>query len=376
MLLKGDFVSRKRIDKEKAYDLYVNKNMEAKEVSELLGCTEKGLRTLIHRERWIKRPRERVNISKDLLYYLYVTKNLSRKEVAEELNTSEHVVKRRLKEYDIKKGVEGHIENIRKTCMEKYGLSNGGWAPEIQEKIKRTNLERYGSESYLQCDDYKKKNKETLERLGVTNVFQLEDVKKKSKETMVKKYGVEHNTQNKEIAMKVADSIHNNWKHKTEEELKRLSEIYSESTKRCLDKINATKRRNGTFNTSKPEQKIKGLLEECFPETKCQYESELYPFNCDFYIPCLDLYIEYQGFWSHGKHPFDLESEKDLEKLKTWKEKSKTSKFYKNAIETWTVRDPLKRKIAKQNNLNWIEFFSFDEFSRWFLFLIRTNNNG
>lgn len=367
---------RKKINKEKAYDLYINKNMEAKEASELLGCTEKGLRTLIHRERWIKRPRERVNISKDLLYYLYLTKNLSRKEVAEELNISEHVVKRRLKEYNIKKGVEGHIENIRKSCMEKYGLPNGGWAPETQEKIKRTNLERYGSESYLQCDNYKKKNKETLERLGVTNVFQLEDVKKKSKETMVKKYGVEHNTQNKEIAMKVADSIHNNWKHKTEEELKRLSEIYSESTKRCLDKINATKRKNGTFNTSKPEQKIKRLLEECFPDTKCQYESELYPFNCDFYIPCLDLYIEYQGFWSHGKHPFDPESEKDLEKLKIWKEKSKTSKFYKNAIETWTVRDPLKRKIAKQNNLKWSEFFNFDEFSRWFLFLIRNNDNG
>ena len=333
---------RKKIDKEKAYDLYINKNMEAKEASELLGCTEKGLRTLIHRERWIKRPRERVNISKDLLYYLYLTKNLSRKEIAEELNISEHVVKRRLKEYDIKKSVEGHIENIRKTCMEKYGLPNGGWAPQTQEKIKKTNLERYGSESYLQCDDYKKKNKETLEKLGVTNVFQLEEVKKKSKETIVKKYGVEHNLQSKQVQ----------------------------------DKVNATKRKNGTFNTSKPEQKTKGLLEECFPDTKCQYESELYPFNCDFYIPCLDLYIEYQGFWSHGKHPFDLKSEKDLEKLKIWKEKSKTSKFYKNAIETWTVRDPLKRKIAKQNNLKWSEFFSFDEFSRWFLSLIRTNENG
>lgn len=207
-------MSRKRIDKEKAYDLYVNKNMEAKEASKLLGCTEKGLRTLIHRERWIKRPREKVNISKDLLYSLYITKNLSRKEIAEELDTSEHVVKRRLKEYDIKKGVEGHIENIRKTCMEKYGLPNGGWAPQTQEKIKKTNLKRYGSESYLQCDDYKKKNKETLEKLGVQNVFQLEEVKKKSKETNLKKYGVEHNTQNKEISKKASEGIKRNWASK------------------------------------------------------------------------------------------------------------------------------------------------------------------
>lgn len=359
-------MSRKRIDKEKAYDLYVNKNMEAKEASKLLGCTEKGLRTLIHRERWIKRPREKVNISKDLLYSLYITKNLSRKEIAEELDTSEHVVKRRLKEYDIKKGVEGHIENIRKTCMEKYGLPNGGWAPQTQEKIKKTNLKRYGSESYLQCDDYKKKNKETLEKLGVQNVFQLEEVKKKSKETMIKKHGVEHNTQNKEIAKKASEGIKRNWASKNKEELERLSKIYSNSTKNVLWKINATKRKNGTFNSSKPEQKIKELLEERFPDTKCQYESELYPFSCDFYIPCLDLYIEYQGIWTHGKHPFDLESEKDLEKLKIWKERAIYSKFYRNAIEVWTISDPLKRETACKNKLNWIEFFTLDEFMKWY----------
>ena len=371
-------MSRKRIDKEKAYDLYVNKNMEAKEASKLLGCTEKGLRTLIHRERWIKRPREKVNISKDLLYSLYITKNLSRKEIAEELDTSEHVVKRRLKEYDMKKGVEGHIENIRKICMEKYGLPNGGWAPQTQEKIKKTNLKRYGSESYLQCDEYKKKNKETLEKLGVQNVFQLEEVKKKSKETMIKKYGVEHNTQNKEIAKQIGEKIKRSWENKTDEQKREIVDkvrsklfLYWESMSKedkngFINKINATKRKNGTFNSSKPEQKIKELLEERFPDTKCQYESELYPFSCDFYIPCLDLYIEYQGIWTHGEHPFDLESEKDLEKLKIWKERAIYSKFYRNAIEVWTISDPLKRETACKNKLNWIEFFTLDEFMKWY----------
>lgn len=355
---------KRTIDRELAYKLYIEDDLEVKEVAKILGCTIKGLKSLIHRERFIKKPR--IDIDRDLLYELYITQNLSRQEVAKELNINEFTLKKKLHKYKIKKSVEGHIENIRKTCMEKYGLPNGGWAPDTQKKIKRTNLERYGSESYLQCDDYKKKNKETLERLGVTNVFQLEDVKKKSKETMVKKYGVEHNTQNKEIAMKVANSIHNNWKHKTEEELKKLSEIYSESTKRCLDKINATKRKNGTFNTSKPEQKIKELLEERFPDTKYQYSSKSYPYLCDFYIPCLDLYIEFQGLWSHGKHPFNSNDQEDIKKLESWKQRSERSEFYKNAISVWTVSDPLKRKTAKENNLNWLEFFTFDEFMRWY----------
>ena len=38
----------------------------------------------------------------------------------------------------------------------------------------------------------------------------------------------------------------------------------------------------------------------------------------------------------------------------------KHTNFYDTAIETWTQRDPLKRKTAKENNLNWVEIFSND----------------
>ena len=87
---------------------------------------------------------------------------------------------------------------------------------------------------------------------------------------------------------------------------------------------------------------------------------------CDLYIVDLDLYIELNFHWSHGNKPYienDIECE---DQLKKWKEKSLNSKFYMNAIETWTFRDPLKRKTAKDNNLNWIEFFNMNEFEKWF----------
>lgn len=32
----------------------------------------------------------------------------------------------------------------------------------------------------------------------------------------------------------------------------------------------------------------------------------------------------------------------------------------------WTKNDVRKRKAAKKNNLNWIEFFTMDEFMSWF----------
>ena len=36
------------------------------------------------------------------------------------------------------------------------------------------------------------------------------------------------------------------------------------------------------------------------------------------------------------------------------------------AIDVWTISDPLKRKTAKKNNLNWIEFFNMEQFMEWY----------
>ena len=121
--------------------------------------------------------------------------------------------------------------------------------------------------------------------------------------------------------------------------------------------------KNKTSKFSKKEDEIFNYLITIDNDTMRQYYSELYPFHCDFYLPDLDLYIEYQGTWTHGLHPFNENNKEDIDKLNLWK--SKNSKYYDNAINTWTIRDVNKRNIAKQNNLNWIEFFNFDNFKKW-----------
>ena len=63
--------------------------------------------------------------------------------------------------------------------------------------------------------------------------------------------------------------------------------------------------------------------------------------------------------WTHGKHPFN---KNDIELLETWKKKAEKSNFYKKAIYTWTISDPLKRKTAKDNNLKYLEIFPKDSF--------------
>ena len=78
------------------------------------------------------------------------------------------------------------------------------------------------------------------------------------------------------------------------------------NTPEVIQKAIDTKRKCHTLNTSKVEQLFREYLDNNFTnDFEYNYKSELYPFNCDFYIKSLDLYIEIQGSWTHGDHPFD-----------------------------------------------------------------------
>ena len=139
------------------------------------------------------------------------------------------------------------------------------------------------------------------------------------------------------------------------------------SWSRRASKINETKRKNNTFNTSSTEIKVYDYLVNKFGKNDVlkEFTSEKYPFSCDFYIKSLDLYIEMNVYFSHGGHFYD--ECKDAEKLNVWKEKALHSDLYKKAIHTWTVSDVLKRKTALLCNLNYLTFWDYDlsDFLDW-----------
>ena len=94
-------------------------------------------------------------------------------------------------------------EKHKNTNLKKYGVESVLQSEEIKEKIKETNFERYGVENYAQTDEYKNKVKITcLEKYGVEYYFQSDDKKKKSKETCVERYGVESYTKTDEYKEK------------------------------------------------------------------------------------------------------------------------------------------------------------------------------
>ena len=84
----------------------------------------------------------------------------------------------------------------KKTCLEKYG--NEKYVN--IDKQKQTNLERYGRMSYLQSNDYNIKSKLTcLNKYGSESSNSSEIVKKHKKDSMLKKYGVENPSQLNEM---------------------------------------------------------------------------------------------------------------------------------------------------------------------------------
>ena len=286
-----------------------------------------------------------------------------------------------LKRYGFKNATQNEDvkKKTRKTCLARYGVNAVAQNKEIKEKIKKTNLERYGTTCTLSNFDIQKKAIETsLSRYGVKSYTQTQEYIDKAKKTSLERYGAEHYAKTKEFEEKVKHtnlerygveypSQNKELQYKREQTCVERYGVKHVSQLQCVkDKVVEKKRENGTFNTSSSEMFIKSSLESLYSQVCYQYTSESYPFACDFYIPSEDVYIEYQGSWTHGYRPFDKSNKECLEQLELWKERARTSKYYRNAIEVWTKRDTLKRETAKKNNLNWIEFFTMDEFNNWF----------
>jgi hypothetical protein len=84
-------------------------------------------------------------------------------------------------------------EKIKKTNLEKYGVEYFSQTQTFNEKVKQTSLEKYGKDHYSKTDEYLLQRTSTnLEKYGVENPFQLTE---KIKLSMFLKYGVDHASQ-------------------------------------------------------------------------------------------------------------------------------------------------------------------------------------
>jgi hypothetical protein len=214
------------------------------------------------------------------------------------------------------------------------------WSDAQRKKIAETCQERYGAARYLDSREGKEKilqiKSEPKFREKMRNIISSDEVQLKTKQTCIDRYGVDSPMQLQEI----------------------------------LDKNSETKRRNHTWSTSKPEEKMYLILCNKFGEFDIvrQYKDKRYPFHCDFYVKSLDLFIELNATWLHGQHWFNADDDADVNLLEYWSSKIEDGhNFYKVAIDVWTVRDVKKRQTAIDNKLNYVVFWKTDlsDFMSW-----------
>ena len=252
--------------------------------------------------------------------------------------------KQKIKETNLKRyGVDNPhknkqvIEKTRNTCLERYGVLNGGGTPEAIKKIKQAKLERYGDENFVNVEKCKQTK---FEKYGNPNYTNMD----KNIKTCKAKYNVDY------------------WFQSIE---------YKSNIKEYQRKARQTKIKNNTLVNSKLESMAYNLLKKYFSDIKCQWkDDEKYPYNCDFYIPEIDTWIEMQGFVTHGPEQFNENNIEHLEKVSILKQKNMAHKtpnknLYFEIIKCWTELDVKKRNMAKRNNLNYKEFWNIEQLKEW-----------
>ena len=293
-------------------------------------------------------------------------------------------IKQKIKQTCLEKyGVDSPLKSkeirnkCKLTCLEKYGVDNPAKLEENKEKVKQTCLKKYGTISTTQCKEIRDKIKQTcLEKYGVDNPAKLEENKEKVKQTCLKKYGGLAPICNPDIKNQIkqtclekygVDNYGKSLKHKTNMSTIMLSDEMQKHRYSIMSK-------NNTFNTSKEEDEVYEFLSQYIDVTRQFNGSLKYPFCCDFYIEDLDMFIECNFHWTHGGHPFDPSSIKDQVKLEQWK--AKQTKYYNNAINVWTKMDVEKRNKAKEENLDYKEFWSLKELKEFFIDYFENSNIG
>lgn len=280
------------------------------------------------------------NITEEKLKQKYLIENKSMNEVCLLYNISRTTLKRLLKKFNLHKSADKSLEIRKNTNRKKFGVDYCLQNQLCKEKAKNTCKKKYGTDNAMQSNLIQQRlQKALLEKYGEINVFKVDEIKDKIKHSCLTKYGEDNFAKTCEFK----------------------------------EKCHITKTKNKSFNISQPEENFYKLLVDRFGNldverqynTLVEEHNNRYPFDCDFYIRSLDLFIELNLSWTHGEHSFNPNNKEDITKLADLKNKAMYSKYYRNAINVWTVRDPLKLKVAKENNLNYLVFYTEREAISW-----------
>jgi peroxiredoxin len=141
--------------------------------------------------------KEKIIIEKDELERLYINNQYSTVDIGKIYGVSHKIINKLLRKYNIQirnfsesQKTINNRNKIKMTNLKKYGVEHACQRSEVKEKKKKTNLKKYGVENIFEKIDYIKSK--FKEKYGVDNPMNLVDVKQKLQNTNIQRYGVKN----------------------------------------------------------------------------------------------------------------------------------------------------------------------------------------
>ena len=243
-------------------------------------------------------------------------------------------------------------DKIKETNLERYGVENTFQSEEKKIKIKETNLKKHGVEYPSQSSKVRDKVKKTnLKNFGFEHVIQSSEIKEKIKQTNLERYGVENYNQNNEVREEQSKIESEIFLNEIKIKYPNLIAVSSSSGKTFFNcdngyehifPINAAllQSRYNNINTKvcticyPPEYKYRSQSEVRIFELISFYYKDIIPnynltigknkkLQLDIFIPSLKLGIEFNGMFWHSER-YKKNNNYHLEKYEV---------FNKNGIE-------------------------------------------
>lgn len=212
------------------------------------------------------------------------------------------------------------FEKKKINYISKYGVEHHFKDKNIQEKRIKSCVKKYGGKCPMSGKEVKDKTKNIFLQKYGNHPSKLEWMKEKKKSTCLKKYGV--------------DSFSKTDKFKQ-------SVDWAEVARKGL----ATRSRQGNVNISKIEIKFHQFLLQNFGKVDTQVP--IREWNLDFYLPELEIYIQFDGNYWHG---LDV----TVEQLQV-----KNTKISKSIIKT-KERDLIREQWFLENKIKLVRVVEKD----------------
>ena len=264
------------------------------------------------------------------------------------------------------------IDKRNMTCLERYGTIYPSQAKEIMDKIRNTVMEKYGVECifslpevYEKCHSEETVNKirETnLERYGSISPLHSKEVREKIAATNKERYGEEYIVNLPRVREKAHSPESKEKQRKTNFE--KYGYEYPMQSLEIRKKSFETLKENSKMQKSYQEDEVYEYIASLGYEVERHHMTDEFPFNADMYLPKYRLYIEYQGSQFHNRYSF-FGTKEDFEIIKTYYEKSNKIKEeknvditqYDNMIYVWSDLDVRKRSYAQDNKVRYLEIY-------------------